>query len=102
MRQTTEMTEMCMLAREFPAIQWHTHIWRSSFSGPLKKVLRAGRKEGNELNPSLHGLRVLTSGFSQYSDFLNLRSSYFVVFESTGDKKQFDTEKYLNNERKST
>ena len=82
MRQTTEMTEMYMLAGEFPAIQWHTHIWRSSFSGPLKRVLRAGRKEGNELNPSLHGLRVLTSGFSQYSNFLTLRSSYFVVFEA--------------------
>lgn len=47
------------------------------------------------MNPSLQGLQVLTSGFSQYSDFLNLRSSYFVVFESTGDKKQLETEKYL-------
>ena len=100
MRQTTEMTEMYMLAGEFPAIQWHTHIWRSSFSGPLKRVLRAGRKEGNELNPSLHGLRVLTSGFSQYSNFLTLPVTVlvFCCIRSTGDKKQFDTEKYLNNE----
>ena len=59
MRQTTEMTEMYMLAGEVPAIQWHTHIWRSSFSGPLKKVLRAGRKEGNEPNPSLHSLKFI-------------------------------------------
>ena len=70
MPQTTEMTEMYMPAGEFPAIQWHTHIWRSSFPGPPRKVLRASRKEEN-CDPSLHGLQVLKSGFSQYSDFLN-------------------------------